>query len=66
VGVVNQAVENAVGQGGIADLLASEKPEVATLGSGTHLVAILADLQVAALRFRQGSYGPVVDHRPLA
>ena len=62
---MNQPVEDAVGQRGIADLLVPPRDrQLRGQDRGAHLVAILADLpEVAALRFRQRCHGPVVDHQ---
>jgi len=60
---MHQAVEDAIGDSGIADLFrASVRPAVGSENRGTGLVAILADLpDFAALRFTQWCHGPVVD-----
>ena len=55
VGVVNQTVEDAIGDGGIPDLLVPARDrELGSKDGGTGLVAIFADLpDFAALVFMQ-------------
>ena len=65
MGVVDQTVEDAVGDGGIADLLVPARDRQLRSEDGrANLVAILADLpDVATLAFVQRRHGPVVDHQ---
>ena len=67
MGIMDEAVEDAVGDGGIADLLVP-------LGDGNlrgqdrraSLTTFLADFpEVAPLRFLQGSHRPVIDDQDL-
>ena len=63
VGVVNQTVQDAIGEGGIADLLVPARDR--QLGSeygGASLVAVLTDLpDFAAFGFIQRRHGPVIN-----
>ena len=65
--VVNQPVEDAVGQRRIADLFVPARDrQLRSEDRRAHLVAVLADLpEVAALGFRQRSHGPVIDHQDI-
>src|SRR5208337_611491 len=65
VGIVNQAVEDAVSDGGIADLLVPARDrQLGSENGGTSLVAILTDLpDFATLVFIQRCHGPVVNHQ---
>src|SRR5450755_141010 len=61
--VVNETVEDAVSDGGIADLLVPARDwQLGSEDGGTSLVAILADLpDFAALVFIQRRHGPVIN-----
>src|ERR1039457_2139608 len=61
--VVNETVEDAVSDGGIADLLAPARDrQLGSEDGGTSLVAIFADLpDFAALVFIQRRHGPVIN-----
>ncbi len=63
MGIVHQAVQDAVGDGGIADLLVPARDrQLGCQDGGESLVAVLTDLpDFAALRFTQGRHGPVID-----
>ncbi len=63
MGVVNQTVQDAIGDGGIADLLVPARDrQLRGEDGGTGLVAILADLpDFAALGFIQRHHGPIID-----
>ena len=63
MGIVHQAVEDAVGDGGIADLLVpARNRQLGSEDGGASLVAILADLpDFASLGFIQRGHGPVID-----
>jgi hypothetical protein len=63
VGIVSQSVEDAVGDGGVADLFKPARDrQLRSKDSGASLVAILADFpDFAALRLCQRRHGPVVD-----
>ena len=63
VGIVHQAVEDAVGDGGIADLLVPARDrQLGGEDGGASLVAVLADLpDFASLRFTQWRHRPVID-----
>ena len=65
MGVMDQAVEDAVGGGGIPDLLMpAGYRKLRGQNRRARLVAILADLpEVAALSFGQRCHGPVIDHQ---
>jgi len=65
--VVDQAVEYAISERRIADLLVPTRDrQLRSQDSGAHLVAVLADLpEVAALGFRKRSHYPVVDHQDI-
>ncbi len=61
--VVNQAVEDAVSDGGIADLFVPARDrQLGSEDGGTSVVAIFADLpDFAALVFIQRRHGPVIN-----
>jgi len=61
--VVNETVEDAVSDGGIADLLMPARDrQLGSEDGGTSLVAILTDLpNFAALVFIQWRHGPVIN-----
>ena len=63
VGVVHQAVQDAVGGGGVADLFVPARDrELRSEDGRAGLIAILADFpEVVAFGFGQRSHGPVVD-----
>jgi hypothetical protein len=63
VGILHQAVEDAVGNSGIADLLVPARDrQLGSEDGGASLVAILADLpDFASLRFTQWGHAPVID-----
>ena len=63
MGVVDQPVEDAVGDGGISDLLVPARDwQLGSENGGASLVAILADFpDFAALAFIQRRHGPVID-----
>ena len=63
--VVDQPVEDTVGQRGIADLLVPPRDRQLRSEDGrADLIAILADLpEVAAFGFRQRGHGPIIDHQ---
>src|ERR1035441_3254785 len=63
VGVVNQTVQDAIGDGGIADLLVPARDrQLGSKDGGTSLIAIFADLpDFAALVFIQWRHGPVIN-----
>src|SRR6202008_3018785 len=63
VGVMNQPIQNTVGQRGVADLfMPSLNRDLAGEDGGPQLVAIFANFQeIAAFSVRQGSIGPIVD-----
>jgi hypothetical protein len=62
---MNQAVEDTVGDGGVADLLVPARDrQLRSEDGGASLVAILADLpNFATLAFIQRSHGPVIDNQ---
>lgn len=61
--VVHQAVEDAVGDGGVADLLVPlGDRNLRSQDRGSRLIAFFSDLpEVTALGFLRGRHGPVVD-----
>jgi hypothetical protein len=63
VGVVNQTVEDAIGNGGIADLLVSARDrQLGSEDGGASLVAVLTDLpDFAAFGLIQRCHGPVIN-----
>ena len=63
MGIVDQTIEDAVGDGGIADLLVPARDgELGSENSGASLVTILADFpDFAALAFIERGHGPVID-----
>src|ERR1019366_1065966 len=65
VGILNQTVQDAIGDGGIADLLVPARDrQLGSKDGGTGLIAIIADLpDFAALVFIQRRHGPVIDHQ---
>ncbi len=65
MGIVHQPVEDAIGGGGIADLLVpAGDRQLRSQDGRAGLIAILADLpEVAPLGFAQRSHRPVVDHQ---
>jgi len=64
---VHQAVEDAVGDGGIADLLVPARDrQLGSENGGASLIAILADFPYfAPLGFIQRSHGPVIDDQDI-
>jgi len=67
VGVVHQAVEDAIGEGGVADLgVPVGHGELAGEDGGAQRVAVFADLQkVSPLGVVHGGHGEVVDEQDL-
>src|SRR6266513_4810111 len=65
VRVMNQAVENAVGNRGIADLIMPVRDRhLASQYRGANPVTVVADLQkVSAFGVGQGSHQPIVDNQ---
>ncbi len=65
MGVVYQAIQDAVGQRRITDLfMPARDRQLRSQDRGARLVAILADLlEVAAFRFTERRHRPVVDHQ---
>ena len=63
VGVVNESVKDAVGQGGIADLFVPfGHGQLRGEDGGARLIAVFGDFpEVAAFAFVHGSHSPVVD-----
>jgi hypothetical protein len=64
VGVMNQAIENAVRDGGIADLFVpSSYWHLRSQDHAPGLIALLADFpEVPAFPFSEGRHCPVIDH----
>src|ERR1700676_1746185 len=67
VRVVDQAVENAVGHGRIADLFVPARDgQLRRENHRSCLITVFADLpEVASLRLAQRSHGPVIDHQQI-
>ena len=63
MGIVHQAVEDAVGESGIADLLMPARHgQLRREDSGTCLIAIVEDFtNLATFRFLQRRHGPVIN-----
>jgi hypothetical protein len=64
MGIMHEPVEDALGQGRIADLLMpASEGKLASQDRGAELVAIFADFEeVATLGFGQRSHGPIIHH----
>jgi hypothetical protein len=67
MGVMDEPVEDAIGQSGIANLFVPAPDwELRSQDRRAYPVAVFADLpEVAALGVAQGSHGPVIDHQHL-
>ena len=67
MGIVHQAIEDAVGDGRIADLLVPARDrELGSEDGGASLIAILADFpHFEPLGFLQRSHGPVIDDQDI-
>ncbi len=65
--VVNQTVEDAVGDGGVADLLVPlDDGNLRSEDGGAGLVALFGDFsEVAPLGFLHGRHGPVVNDQDI-
>ena len=67
VSIVDQTVEDAVGNSGIADLLVpAGDRQLGSEDSGASLVTILADFSdITTLAFTEWRHGPVIDNQNL-
>ena len=65
MGIVNEAVQDAVGGRGITDLFVpARNRKLRSQNRRARLISVFADFpEVAPLGFRQRSHGPVIDHQ---